>query len=333
MIQKGFFVFIAIFLFYFLFFFLDKTRVYGQDQNFSGESFAKSATGTRAISMSESFVAVADDSSGIFHNPAGIQQLSWSYLSFHGQKIPFDRYATQISLLFPSIGPSGKLGLAVSSRFLIPKKKANTPPFDGKSGTSNQYSFLQSLSFAWNFNDSFSLGTNLKFIHQKMPVVSSYAGGMDLGALYHLSILNFGFFIQDLFTLETQSQKLSKKIHYYDPIIKMGIATDLSPTNNWKISIQLDKNLKQDSHAIFRIGGYIKLWEEDQNIQNTAEEFNPSVSSFPKTVYLNFGYGDKKISAGFSLQIRRIKLDFAFRLPELKWSKTELLFTLDILLF
>ncbi|HEO64345.1 MAG TPA: hypothetical protein ENI73_00595 [Spirochaetes bacterium] len=305
----------------------------------------KNPIGTRATAMGGAFVAVADDPSAIFHNPAGLATLEWSYLSLHLQKIPLNKYSGTISLVSPP-DKTGKWAYGFAGRFQTGLGIQGYDAVGNKTKKLTNYSNAAYFSIARKFGklDNFSLGVNLKGIYEKLDSIDGYGGGMDVGALIKVSFLNIGVMVEDVFTVEKFTSR--NELIYYDRILKMGVSTNLSKENIWKISVQIDKNLSTSNKAIFRVGGYFKLWQgkgdidyslenlrnfEDDNFEKNFDKIiKDPKKEFKEELFFNIGFGGGNLGLGWTLKIWGVKFDLASSFPELDWDKTNVLFTLDI---
>ena len=68
-------VVVLLFLFFFIVPLMSISTLFAQNRGTTTLSFIEIPAGSRAISMGEAFVAVADDHSSLYWNPAGITQV------------------------------------------------------------------------------------------------------------------------------------------------------------------------------------------------------------------------------------------------------------------
>lgn len=324
-----------LFVIFFLFVSFQSLSVFAEKTT-GATSFLKQQIGSRSASMGHAFTAVADDASAFYHNPAGIASLNWSYLSIHGQKIPSDRYMGTLSFVD---GPSKESTLSFG--FALQTLYDNTSQTAANSTDMSNVVYF-TIAKAFGESEAFKLGANIKGIYETLGSETAYGGGLDLGTLVSVSFINMGVMIQDFFTVESTDSGLV----YADKILKLGLATNLSNSNAFKISLQIDKNLSSTNKAIFRIGGYVKLWQGSGDIDygldgtkgfedNFSKILSDSTSgkSFTDELYLNFGYGDSEIGLGLTLKYWGLKFDLSASFPKLFWRDTTLLFTMDIPLY
>lgn len=163
-------------------------------------SFLTISQGARATGMGSAFVAVADDPSAIYWNPAGIARLDNNGVAFdHTQWIADLGYNfAAMSLNLGSFGTIGASFTALSMSEMNVTTIAE-PNGTGEKFKANQVAF--SLAWAFNITDNFSIGFNPKVIYESIWKMYDYAFAIDMGVLYNtpfdgivlgMSITNFG---------------------------------------------------------------------------------------------------------------------------------------------
>lgn len=183
----------------------------------AGESFAQSTEtvskkgstaanfltigmGARAQAMGSSYVAVAEDPTALYWNPAGIARARGFQFAFdHTEWIADLKYnffaATYSSEDYGTIGFS-----FTSSDY----GEIEVTTVDYQNGNGIFYSVKDgsvSLAYAINLTDNFSVGFNPKVIYQSIWNTSAYSLALDMGVLYNtpfegftlgMSISNYG---------------------------------------------------------------------------------------------------------------------------------------------
>ena len=303
-------------------------------------ALVKYPIGTRANALGGAFVALSDDASAFYHNPAGIAMIEWAYLSFNGQRIPTDTYNSTLGFISPP-GDKGKWAFGLAGNFTTNLGIKEVSSSGQLGGSAKNYGGVGYLTLARVFGkkDDFAIGVNLKGINEMLDNNNSYGGGLDFGMKMGISFLNVGVMLQDLFTMEQFSHR--DQTIYYDRILKMGVASRLSEV--WSFSIQIDKNMNTTDNVIFRIGGYFNLWKGKDDLDKSLEnykKFERNISKaltpkkeFPKAFYLNIGYGNGETGFGFTLQTWGMKFDIATLFKELYIDKMKVFATVDIPLY
>lgn len=162
--------------------------------------FLTISQGARATSMGSAFVAVADDPSTIFWNPAGIARIPGGSVVFdHTNWIADIKYEYMAATY--NLGNYGALGISFLTSSMEDMKVRTV---DRPEGTGEMFSATDavfSVTYAINLTDNFSIGFNPKFVMQSIWRTSASAFGLDLGVLYKtpfdgimlgMSIQNFG---------------------------------------------------------------------------------------------------------------------------------------------
>jgi outer membrane protein OmpA-like peptidoglycan-associated protein len=156
------------------------TLSYASDPGTTGANFLKIGIGPRAVGMGEAQVAVCNDVTSVFWNPAGLvnipsQEASFMYnLWFESIRSQYFGYAFP----HPTIGT-----FAGSINYLSMDKIQGYTAYDVKTEKVTVYDLLGVLSYARELPYGIYGGINLKFIQQKLEEESSFAFGVDIGIM------------------------------------------------------------------------------------------------------------------------------------------------------
>jgi len=158
------------------------------------------AQGARAMSLGGAFVAIADDPSAMYWNPAGVADL-------HGFNFVVDHtfWIADISYDFVGatidMGSYGALGVNITASSI---DEMNVTTVDQQDGTGEVFGVSDiafGITYAMKLTDDFAIGFNPKFVYQKIWKMSANAFAVDLGVKYKtpfdgvtlgMSIANFG---------------------------------------------------------------------------------------------------------------------------------------------
>ncbi|NUO81634.1 SH3 domain-containing protein [candidate division KSB1 bacterium] len=160
-------------------------------------AFLRMGVGARALALGGTFVALADDPSAGYWNPAGLAQLNQIEVLASYYRMPSDRTHYFASGVLPwgrvtSIGVSW-INLGVSG---IEARAGNTAAPDYL--FSNNASALL-ITAARQINSFFSVGVNAKLFSQSLDNASAFGTGMDLALFVHPTrFVKFGLTLQDL---------------------------------------------------------------------------------------------------------------------------------------
>lgn len=163
-------------------------------------TFLNLPVGARAVGMGASFVAIADDASALFWNPAGIAQVkgtsaSYTYAPyFAGMK---HQYA---GVSFPLGGGEWYGGIHALSYGSDDIEVTTLFDQDGTGATYTAQDLSLGLSVAGQLTEQFSFGVTGKFISLKLADVNASTMAFDFGTLYRPGLLGLriGFAVDNL---------------------------------------------------------------------------------------------------------------------------------------
>ena len=157
----------------------------GQDIT-DAASFLKIGAGARAVALGGAFVAVADDASAGYWNPAGLTQLPGPIISLADRASALDTEFAHLALASPAWG-LGFLGLSVSYYSCGDVIMYDDHGVYTSTLTDRETALI--LSYAYSLNQ-LSLGVNGKYVYQDMSdeSVSTESDGIgaDISVLYEV---------------------------------------------------------------------------------------------------------------------------------------------------
>lgn len=163
--------------------------------------FLTVGVGARALAMGGAFVAISDDASATYWNPAGLVQLRQREVHFmHASRFSDMVQTDVLNFVYP--GSNFAVGLnylrmGIDDIPYTQKLDVNGRPLVDKYISDTEEAAF--LSFSAQVKKRLSLGGNLKTVRQKVGEHSSLGFGFDLGVVYHMnSNLTFGAIIQDI---------------------------------------------------------------------------------------------------------------------------------------
>jgi hypothetical protein len=201
--------------------------------------FTYLGVGGRALGMGGSFVALSDDVTATYWNPAGLSGMRRTEIGFmHSTLYGLDSYDF-IALASPikGIGKFGFCWLRVGiddimytgvPRPLMPASLFNRPYVERTFSTSNN---LFSLSYAFRTWKGMDVGLSAKLIYVSTIWGFNALGiGGDLGLIYRRGDLSFGMMIQDFtrtklfWNTAPQPPQTRSHVDVIKPNLKLGIA-------------------------------------------------------------------------------------------------------------
>lgn len=155
----------------------------GQRAGISTAQFLKIGVGGRASAMGDAFVAVANDVSALYWNPAGLSQFSENQIIFSHNEWVVDVNHDFIGGVY-HLDDANTFGVAVTS-LSMDEMKVTTEyaPF----GTGEYFGFsdiAMALSYSRKMTEQFSFGGTVRYIEETLDVLKMRGLMIDLGTYY-----------------------------------------------------------------------------------------------------------------------------------------------------
>ena len=226
-------------------------------------SFTRFGVGGRALGMGGAFVAVADDVTTTYWNPAGL--VSSTGISLGGMYT--NKFSADVNFQFVAATASwdvGRLGLSMV------RQAIEDIPFygDGEGEFFSEYQTLWLASAAYDLSANveglklLGLGANLKYYTHTLLEGQGQGFGFDLAALMQLELdwglFSFGLCSQDILT--TRIHWKGTDFEPIDPvpwINKLGLALVLL---DGRLGLVVDGDLALDRPNLNRLHLGVELW-------------------------------------------------------------------------
>ena len=235
---------------------------YGSDSGTTGANFLKIGIGPRAVGMGEAQVAICNDVTSVFWNPAGLartesQEASFVYsLWFEGIRLQYFGYAY----------PHPTLGTFAGSINYLSTGKIEGYRADGaKAGEVKAYDLSGILSYGRRLPYGIDGGINLKFIQEKLEEESSFAFGIDIGVIGPLGRWLKVKEMEEL-TCGINLQNLGSKVKFQKeegslPLnLKFGVGIKKEVFGD-PLTVAIDGNIPNDNGFYGSLG--IEYWVRD----------------------------------------------------------------------
>lgn len=163
----------------------------GQRVGTSSGAFLRIGVGARAEGMGETFVAVADDPSAIFWNPAGLASLQRREISASHAAWPADIHYDHVTVVVPSQRLGGSIGVQLGVLGTRINETSELEP----DGTGREFTYtdlVTGVSFARRWTDRLLVGVGAKYVREDLgsqvggPVTSAIL--FDVGSIFYLGI-------------------------------------------------------------------------------------------------------------------------------------------------
>ena len=232
----------------------------------------------RALGMGGAFVSVADDPSAMYWNAAGAARLVQNELLFDHAQWFADIGFNYAAIVMP-FGTAGNIGINVTSMTTgqMDVTTETSPEGTGESFAASSYAF--GFTYAKNLTEWFSIGSNVKYVTEKIWHSSSSGVGIDIGTLFNTpfsgirfgaSISNFGSKLhisgQDLLVqkdIDPSQNGNNPATNAYlateefdMPLnLRIGISKDFISNDDQRLILAIDASQPNDNTENVNVGG------------------------------------------------------------------------------
>ena len=278
----------------------------GQRAGTSSAAFLKIGVGARAVALGESYVAVANDPSTIYWNPAGLASLQRQEIQFSHADWPADVHYEHAAWVLPSrrFGGSFAFQFGVLSTEL--DETTELQPFG--TGRSFLYSdVVAGMAYARRCTDKLLVGFGLKYVREDLgsdvggPVTN--AALVDMGSLYYLgygsvriavSLANFG---PELQPGGSYTSPITGEVRSYDgfdpPIMfRYGVAFEPIENAHQRLTTSLEVAQPADNAQRIKLGAEW-TWLHALALR-TGYDFNADELKYAAGAGLFIGVGQKQ---------------------------------------
>lgn len=236
----------------------------GQRAGISAFQFLKIGVGARGVAMGESFVAIANDASALYWNPAGLAQTLENELF-----VAHTEYVTDIKHEYLGITyhltDADAVGLSLTSLHMTDMEiTTETQPL----GTGRYFSFGDvgvGLTYARKMTDQFSFGATVRYVEETLDILKMRSVMVDLGTYYWTGlgtsrfavvITNFG---ADVAPSGTATQLDGGEVTTYQSfslptVFKLGFALEPLMTDDQRMTASIQLNHPNDNAENVRLG-------------------------------------------------------------------------------
>lgn len=236
----------------------------GQRAGISAFQFLKMGVGARGVAMGESFVAVTNDASALFWNPAGLVEAKENQVIAAHTSYVVDISHEFFGLSY-KLGEESAIGVSFAALHMEDMEiTTETQPF----GTGRYFTFgdiALGLTYSLKMTEQFSFGVTLRYAEETLDVLKMRSVMVDLGTLYWtglgstrfaVTISNFGADVQPKGAI-TQSNGINLNTFQsfsLPTVFKLGIAMEAWETDDSRVTTSLQLNHPNDNSEHFRLG-------------------------------------------------------------------------------
>ncbi len=200
-----------------------------------GAQFLKIGIGARATAMGSAFVAVADDPSAAYWNPAGVARIEERSLSFDHVNWFADVELAHAAYVFQLPFAPGSFAVQARSVSMdrIAVRTVFRPDGDGTSYDAGDLSL--GLTYARSLTDKFSTGITVHYLQSTLATWTASATSFDFGTLYDTGYRSL--------TIGMAIQNIGSEMTFIDDPIKLptifrvGMAMDFLDTKSQRLLV------------------------------------------------------------------------------------------------
>lgn len=236
----------------------------GQRAGISVFQFLKIGVGARGVGMGESFVAVANDVSALYWNPAGlVQGREDAVMASHTE------YVADIKHDFLGVtyhlSESDAVGAAFSSLHMKDMEvTTETQPF----GTGRYFGFGDvafGLTYSRKMTEQFSFGATVRYVEETLDVLKMRSVMVDLGTYYWTGlgsarfavvISNFGADVAPRGTVTDYSGQATSTFQTFSlpTVFRLGMAFEPIEDGEHRLTTSVQLNHPNDNSEHLRFG-------------------------------------------------------------------------------
>lgn len=247
----------------------------------STAQFLKIGVGGRATALGESFVAIANDASALYWNPAGLTQFNENQILFSHNNWVVDIYHDFLGVVY-HLDQTNSFGVSLTSLSMDDMPVTTEfAPF----GTGEFFSFSDlaiAATYARRMTDKFSFGLTVRYIEETLDKLKMRGVMVDLGTMYWTGLGSSRF-----------------------AVAVSNFGNDLAPDGE---VVLVGKRKKSDWQSfspptMFRIGFAFEPYQNEQHKFTTAIQLNhPNDNA--ENVGLGLEYSFKELNTNSTFYLR-----------------------------
>lgn len=303
----------------------------GQRAGTSSATFLRIGIGARAEGMGETFVAVANDPSAIYWNPAGLASLQRRELSISHVQWPADIGYDHVTLTMPSRRFGGSFALQAGLLGTQIDETSELQPF-GTGRTFSYSDFVTGLAYSRRWTDKLLVGGGVKYVREDLgsdvggPTTNSVL--FDLGSIYYLgygsvriatSLSNFGAEMKPGGSYVSPYTGEVRAYDGFDPplLFRYGLAFEPLENATQRLTTSVEFDQPADNRQLAK-AGLEWAWQRRLALR-TGYEFNADQLNFSAGagLYATIGQTQGTVDyaytdGGFLGSIHRVSLGLRF---------------------
>lgn len=290
--------------------------VFGQAKvGTAGAQFLEIGVSARAVGMGDAFLAISNDASALYYNPAGLVQLEKTELLASHIQYPADINYEFLGLAYPSnrFGGVWGVGCYMLNSGRMPLTTIFYPdeePYSSEQ-TFSAKEYALALSYGVNLTDRFSVGLTFKYIGQSYDDKRANGWASDIGTLYNTGFR--GFKIAMVISNFGPDLKFIQMEYPLPMNFKFGGSMNIIESGSHKVTFALEGSHPNDN--LEKFNGGIEYWYNDalalrigNHFQNNAGGFTAGAGLNVKLSQLNLSFDYAYQDFGYLSQIHRFSV-------------------------
>ncbi|HEY2954731.1 MAG TPA: PorV/PorQ family protein [Candidatus Eisenbacteria bacterium] len=272
----------------------------------SSGSFLKIGLGARAVGLGESFVAVANDPSAIYWNPAGLASLLRPEIEVSHIEWPADIHYEHAVYVLPSQRFGGSFAFQFGALSTELDETSEFEPFG--TGRSFVYSdVVAGMAYARRWTDKLLVGFGLKYVREDLgsdvggPVTN--AALVDMGSIYYLgygsvriatSLTNFGPELAPGGSFVSPTTGETRDYDGFDPPIQFRYGLAFEPYENKQQRLTTAVEITQPADNAQRIKAGLEWTWLGRLALRSGYDFNADQMKFSAGAGLFVAWGQRQ---------------------------------------
>lgn len=240
----------------------------GQRAGTSSGTFLRIGVGARAVGLGETFVAVANDPSAIYWNPAGLASMQRREFAASHVDWPAEVDFDHVTLVMPWRKLGGSVAFQVGVLSAEMQETTELQPF-GTGRTFTYSDFVAGVAYARRWTDKLLVGVGAKYLHEDL---GSQVGGpklsavlYDMGSIFYLglgsvriatSLSNFGSALKPEGRWTSPVTGEVREYDGFDPplMFRYGVAFEPVETPQQRVTTAFEVNQPADNEQLVKAG-------------------------------------------------------------------------------
>ncbi len=286
-------------------------------------AFLEVGVGSRAVGLGEAYVAIANDVSAVYWNPAGLAQLGKRELGLNHIEWFADVTIDHASLAFPIKG-FGTLAFGLTMLNMGDQDVRTVEEPDGTGERFGANDIAAGISYARSLTDRFAIGGTIKFVRQTIFNMHANGVALDVGTMFTTPLkgLRLGMSITNFGT--------KMRMRGDDTVVFVDIAPDNFGSNNrivsrldlesWSLPLNFRAGLAYEIKQTR--GSKLTLALEGLHPNNNTESVNVggeylfqgffAVRAGYRSLFIRDGEGGLSLGAGLTTKINNMHLQFDY---------------------